>query len=39
MLCAAAGLEVRTLEARDGLPPGVLAAPAALADELLALVG
>lgn len=38
MLCAAAGLEVRTLEARDGLPPGVLAAPAGLVDELLALV-
>jgi fructose-1,6-bisphosphatase/inositol monophosphatase family enzyme len=39
MLCAAAGLEVRTLEARDGLPAGVVAAPAALAAELLALVG
>jgi myo-inositol-1(or 4)-monophosphatase len=38
MLCAAAGLEVRTLEARDGLPAGVLAAPAVLAGELLALV-
>jgi myo-inositol-1(or 4)-monophosphatase len=39
MLCAAAGLEVRTLEARDGLPGGVLAAPGALAEDLLALVG
>jgi myo-inositol-1(or 4)-monophosphatase len=39
MLCAAAGLEVRRLEPRDGLPAGVLAAPAALADDLLALVG
>ena len=39
MLCAAAGLEVRTLEARDGLPAGVLAAPAGLVGELLALVG
>jgi myo-inositol-1(or 4)-monophosphatase len=38
MLCAAAGLEVRTLAARDGLPAGVLAAPAGLVDELLALV-
>ncbi len=28
MLCAAAGLEVRDLPARDGLPPGTLAAPA-----------
>jgi myo-inositol-1(or 4)-monophosphatase len=38
MLCAAAGLEVRDLPARDGLPPGVLFAPPALADDLLALV-
>jgi myo-inositol-1(or 4)-monophosphatase len=38
MLCAAAGLEVRDLEPRDGLPDGVLAAPPALADELFALV-
>jgi myo-inositol-1(or 4)-monophosphatase len=38
MLCAAAGLEVRTLEARDGLPPGVLVAPAALAEDLHDLV-
>jgi myo-inositol-1(or 4)-monophosphatase len=39
MLCERAGLVVRELPARDGLPAGVLAAPAALADELLALVG
>jgi myo-inositol-1(or 4)-monophosphatase len=39
MLCTAAGLEVHALEARDGLPAGVLAAPAALAGELLAIVG
>jgi myo-inositol-1(or 4)-monophosphatase len=39
MLCAAAGLEVRDLDARDGLPSGVLAAPAAIVDELFALVG
>jgi myo-inositol-1(or 4)-monophosphatase len=34
MLCAAAGLDVRTLEARDGLPDGVIAAAPALAGEL-----
>ena len=38
MLCTAAGLEVRTLEARDGLPAGVLAASPALAGELFELV-
>ncbi|HSD78575.1 MAG TPA: inositol monophosphatase family protein [Solirubrobacteraceae bacterium] len=38
MLCAAAGLEVRDLPARDGLPAGVLVAPPALAGELLELV-
>jgi myo-inositol-1(or 4)-monophosphatase len=38
MLCEAVGLEVRSLPARDGLPPGVLAAPAALAGELFDLV-
>jgi myo-inositol-1(or 4)-monophosphatase len=38
MLCAAAGLEVRDLPAGDGLPPGMLAAPAAIADELFELV-
>lgn len=39
LLCAAAGLEVRDLEARDGLPAGVLAAPPALAGALAELVG
>jgi myo-inositol-1(or 4)-monophosphatase len=38
MLCATAGLEVRDLQARDGLPSGVLAAPAPIVDELFALV-
>jgi myo-inositol-1(or 4)-monophosphatase len=38
MLCTEAGLDVRTLPARDGLPAGVLAAPPALADELFELV-
>jgi myo-inositol-1(or 4)-monophosphatase len=38
MLCAAAGLEVRDLPARDGLPAGLLVAPVALADALAALV-
>jgi hypothetical protein len=38
MLCIAAGLEVRDLPARDGLPGGVLVAPAALADRLSELV-
>jgi myo-inositol-1(or 4)-monophosphatase len=38
MLCATAGLEVRDLEPRDGLPSGVLAAPAALVDELFEIV-
>jgi myo-inositol-1(or 4)-monophosphatase len=38
MLCTAAGLEVRDLHARDGLPSGVLAAPAAIVDELFELV-
>jgi myo-inositol-1(or 4)-monophosphatase len=39
MLCATAGLEVRDLEPRDVLPGGVLAAPAAVVDELFELVG
>jgi myo-inositol-1(or 4)-monophosphatase len=39
MLCAAAGLEVRELPPHDGLPAGVLAAPAALAGPLAELVG
>jgi myo-inositol-1(or 4)-monophosphatase len=38
MLCTTAGLEVRELEPRDGLPSGVLAAPAAIAGELFELV-
>ncbi len=38
LICAGAGLEVRPLRARDGLPAGILAAPPAFADELLALV-
>jgi myo-inositol-1(or 4)-monophosphatase len=38
MVCAAAGLEVRELEPRDGLPGGVLTAPAGIADELFELV-
>ena len=38
MLCARAGLEVRDLPARDGLPPGTLAAPPAFADALFAIV-
>jgi myo-inositol-1(or 4)-monophosphatase len=38
LLCAGAGLEVRPLRARDGLPAGVMAAPPAIADELQSLV-
>jgi myo-inositol-1(or 4)-monophosphatase len=38
LLCSAAGLEVRELQARDALPAGVLAAPPSLVDALLALV-
>jgi myo-inositol-1(or 4)-monophosphatase len=38
MLCSAAGLEVRDLPAADGLPAGLVVAPAALADDLLGLV-
>jgi myo-inositol-1(or 4)-monophosphatase len=38
LLCTRAGLELRELPAGDGLPWGVLAAPPAFADELLALV-
>ena len=38
LICAAAGLEVRPLRARDGLPAGILVAPPAFVDELLALV-
>jgi myo-inositol-1(or 4)-monophosphatase len=38
LLCAAAGLEVRRLEPRDGLPEGILAAPPAIAGLLADLV-
>jgi myo-inositol-1(or 4)-monophosphatase len=38
MLCAAAGLDVRELHARDGLPSGVFAAAPDIADELYELV-
>jgi myo-inositol-1(or 4)-monophosphatase len=39
LICAQAGLQVRGLAERDGLPDGVLAAPAGLADALAAIVG
>jgi myo-inositol-1(or 4)-monophosphatase len=38
VLCAAAGLEVRPLRPRDGLPAGVLVSPPRLADALQRLV-
>jgi myo-inositol-1(or 4)-monophosphatase len=38
LLCARAGLELHELPAGDGEPAGLLAAPQALAEELLALV-
>jgi myo-inositol-1(or 4)-monophosphatase len=38
LLCARAGLELRELPEGDGLPSGLLAAPPAFAEELLALV-
>jgi myo-inositol-1(or 4)-monophosphatase len=38
LLCSAAGLEVRELQASDALPAGVLVAPPALVEPLLALV-
>jgi myo-inositol-1(or 4)-monophosphatase len=38
LLCAGAGLEVRPLRARGRLPAGVMAAPPAIAGDLLALV-
>jgi myo-inositol-1(or 4)-monophosphatase len=38
LLCAAAGLEVRELQAREALPAGVLVAPPSLVERLLALV-
>jgi hypothetical protein len=34
LICARAGLEVRSLPAAEDLPAGVLVAPAAIADEL-----
>jgi myo-inositol-1(or 4)-monophosphatase len=39
LLCARAGLELRELPADGGLPPGLLAAPPALAGQLGDLVG
>lgn len=39
LLCTRAGLELHELAAADGMPAGLLAAPPALAGELLALVG
>ncbi len=39
LLCARAGLELHELPAADGMPSGLLAAPPALAADLLALVG
>jgi myo-inositol-1(or 4)-monophosphatase len=39
LLCERAGLLVRELPARDGLPWGVLAAPPGLVEELFGLVG
>lgn len=38
LLCAGAGLDVRSLRPRGRLPAGILVAPPALADELAALV-
>ena len=38
VLCDAAGLQTRTLEARDDAPAGVVVAPAALLDELIEIV-
>jgi myo-inositol-1(or 4)-monophosphatase len=38
LLCSGAGLEVRELQARAPLPTGILAAPPALVEPLLALV-
>ena len=39
LLCECAGLEVRVLADRPGLPPGILAAPPALLEPLLDLLG
>ena len=38
LICDAAGLQTRTLPARDGMPDGVLVAPAGLIDALAALL-
>jgi len=38
LICARAGLEVRALPAAEGLPAGVLVAPASIADDLEAVV-
>ena len=38
LICARAGLDVRWLAARDGLPDGIVIAPPALIDEFYALV-
>jgi myo-inositol-1(or 4)-monophosphatase len=38
LICRCAGLAVRDLQERDGLPSGILAAPAHLVDELGAIV-
>ena len=38
LICERAGLTVRPLEARDGLPSGIVVAPAAIIDQLEALV-
>jgi myo-inositol-1(or 4)-monophosphatase len=39
LLCTRAGLELHELPPADGMPSGLLAAPPALAADLLALVG
>lgn len=39
VLCEAAGLEVRTIDARDDAPAGLVVAPAGLLDELTEIVG
>jgi myo-inositol-1(or 4)-monophosphatase len=39
LICQRAGLAVRDLPERPGLPPGVMASAPAIAEELLALVG
>ena len=39
LMCEGVGLDIRRLEARDDLPPGVLVAPPAIAADLAAIVG